>query len=106
MKPLSQALRRPTKFSRAQARWAPQVPRLRVSMALDVTKLDLRSGAVPAASSFQQQAGTVAWPPGAASGSVTLQLLNSGNLTVRADPQPLPEWRWTMQAGNSLAASN
>ena len=75
---------------RAQPRWAPQVPRLRVSMALDVTKLDLRSGAVPAASSFLQQAGTVTWPPGAPNGSVTLQLLNSGNLTVRANPHTLP----------------
>ena len=73
-----------------QARWAPQVPRLRVIMALDVTKLDLRSGAVPAASSFLQQPGAVAWAQGAASGSATLQLLNSGNLAVRAGP-------WTYQ---------
>lgn len=65
------------------------MPRLRVAMALDVSKLDLRSGAVPAASSFLQQAGTVAWLPGAANGSVTLQLLNLGNLTVRIERHTL-----------------
>ena len=86
---------------RAQPRWAPQVPRLRVSMALDVTKLDLRSGAVPAASSFLQQAGTVTWPPGAPNGSVTLQLLNSGNLTVCANPHTLPVKRQVPRAGKS-----
>lgn len=62
------------------------VPRLHVSMGLAAALLDLRSGAVPAAASFLQQAGAVAWAPGAISGSVTVQLLNSGNLTVCPSP--------------------
>ncbi|KAK9831996.1 hypothetical protein WJX81_007128 [Elliptochloris bilobata] len=74
-----------------QARWAPQVPRLQVSLTLDVTKLDLRSGAVPDANSFLPQAGSASWAPGTASGSVTMQLLNSGNLTsanITVSPAP------------------
>lgn len=54
-----------------------------MAAALAVQYLDLRSGAVPDASHFQQLAGAVAWPPGAASGAVTVQLHNAGNLTVR-----------------------
>jgi hypothetical protein len=74
--------RRSARGGTQRGRPAAGVPRLHVSLALAAPLLDLRSGAVPSVASIVQQASAVAWAPGAPSGSVTVQLLNAGNLTV------------------------